>query len=145
MKQIYTIGTSNRTAEAFGDILHHYGILNLADVRRFPASRFEHFKKENLESFCRRHGIVYFWVGDLLGAFRSGSYEQYCETDEFLTGLEKVQILARSKNTALCCAERLPWKCHRQFIARRMESRGWEVVHILDKDDIWQPKQIELF
>jgi uncharacterized protein (DUF488 family) len=37
--KIYTIGTSNRTADEFMDILGHYQIQILADVRRFPTSK----------------------------------------------------------------------------------------------------------
>jgi hypothetical protein len=32
------------------------------------------------------------------------------------------------------CAERLPERCHRRFIARSLEERGWQTVHLIDAD-----------
>jgi uncharacterized protein (DUF488 family) len=145
MNTIFTVGTSNRTTEEFINILKHYGIKVLADVRRFPKSRFVHFNRENLASACEIQGIEYRWMGDLLGAFRPESYEQYCRTGDFKKGLEHLEALARKRAVALCCAERLPWKCHRQFIAHELEKREWPVTHILDFDTVWQSKQGELF
>ncbi|MBT8490211.1 MAG: DUF488 domain-containing protein [Deltaproteobacteria bacterium] len=145
MKTIYTVGTSNRTLDDFGNLLHHYGIQTLVDVRRFPTSRFTHFKKENLESFCYQQEIAYHWMGTLLGGFRSGSYDLYCQTDNFKDGLKQVEQLALADTTGLCCAERLPWECHRRFIANQLEKQGWNVLHIIDEDSIWKAKQTELF
>lgn len=145
LKTIYTVGTSNRTSDEFGNLLNYYGIRTLVDVRRFPTSRFTHFKKENLESFCYQRKILYRWLGDLLGGFRSGSYDRYCQTDDFKEGLKQLEQLALSDTTGLCCAERFPWKCHRRFIANRLEKQGWNVVHIIDEDTVWKPKQTELF
>lgn len=145
MNTIFTIGTSNRTSQEFIDILKYYEIQILADVRRFPSSRFIHFNREQLASACEIRGIEYRWMGDFLGAFRTESYEQYCQTDDFKRALERLEALARKRTVAVCCAERLPWKCHRQFIARALEKREWPVNHILDFDTVWQSKQGELF
>ncbi len=145
MNTIFTVGTSNRTIEEFIDILNHYGIETLVDVRRFPSSRFVHFNRENLAPACENRDIDYRWMGDLLGAFRSESYERYCQTDDFTRALERLEGLAEIRITAVCCAERLPQKCHRQFIARALEKREWPVTHILDFDTVWQSNQSELF
>ena len=47
--EVYTLGTSNRGIDEFISILKAYGIELVVDVRRFPTSKFEHFKKENIE------------------------------------------------------------------------------------------------
>jgi len=144
-KTIYSVGTSNRTLDDFGQLLAHFGIEVLVDVRRFPTSRFVHFKKEHLQAFCLRQGITYRWMGDLLGGFRAVSYEEYLQTDEFKKGLGRLEAMARRSVTTFCCAERLPSKCHRQFITRRLELRGWSVIHLIDKDTTWISDQLNLF
>jgi uncharacterized protein (DUF488 family) len=60
MKKLYSLGTSNRTREEFLNILKKFNIQQVIDVRRFPTSRFEHFKKENLALFLEKEGIKYF-------------------------------------------------------------------------------------
>jgi uncharacterized protein (DUF488 family) len=145
VKTIYTVGTSNRMLVDFGNLLRYYGVQILVDVRRFPTSRFRHFQKEHLESFCYQQKIAYHWLGELLGGFRSGNYDLYCETDDFKEGLKQLEHLALLDTTGLCCAERFPWKCHRRFIANQLEKQGWNVVHIIDKGTTWKPKQTELF
>ncbi|RMG65826.1 MAG: DUF488 domain-containing protein [Calditrichaeota bacterium] len=143
--RIFTVGTSNRTEQAFLALLRAYGIEQLVDVRRFPTSqRFPHFKKEALAAACRSAGLHYLWLGDLLGGYRKGGYEAYMQTPGFAQGLNRLERLAQEHPTAFCCSERLPWKCHRRFIARALESRGWQVVHILDEDRIWTPGQLQL-
>ncbi len=146
VKAIFTLGTSNRPPKEFIDLLQFYGIQLLADVRRFPTSRFEHFKKENLESLCHQNGISYRWLGERLGGYRSaqGGYEAFMTTNDFNRGIWELERIAVDKTVACCCAERLPWKCHRRFIGRKLEQRGWIVNHIIDKENIWSPKQIDL-
>ncbi|MEM2508920.1 MAG: DUF488 family protein, partial [Candidatus Thermoplasmatota archaeon] len=48
-KVIFSIGHSNRSKEEFLELLRKYEIEAIADVRRFPTSKFEIYKKENLE------------------------------------------------------------------------------------------------
>lgn len=71
-KIIYTLGTNRRTEEDFIEILNAYGIERLIDVRRFPTSKFPHFKKETLERFLKDNGIEYFFLGEELGGYRKG-------------------------------------------------------------------------
>jgi uncharacterized protein (DUF488 family) len=145
MNTIYTVGTSNRPSLEFIDILTRYGIQILVDVRRFPSSRFPWFTRKNLAAACESRGIDYRWMGDLLGAFRPEAYEEYCRTEDFRKGVECLEGLAEEHVIALCCAERLPWKCHRRFIARALEKLGQTVTHIIDGEEVWQSPQGELF
>jgi len=137
---IHTIGTSNRTIEEFLDLLKKYNTDCLIDVRRFPTSKFEHFKKENLTEFIEREGIKYVYLGQILGGYRSGGYEKYMHTEAFLNGIKQIERHAKNKKSAIMCCERLPWRCHRRFISMQLESRGWEVVHIIDEKRIWKPR-----
>lgn len=138
--KIYTLGTSNRSLEEFLEILKSYQIEIVADVRHFPTSKFfPHFKKENLEKFLKENKIEYYHF-EKLGGYREGGYENYMKTKEFQEGLEDLIKIAKIKNTLIICAEKLPWKCHRAFIARELEKRKIEVIHIIEKEKIWQPK-----
>jgi hypothetical protein len=49
----------------------------------------------------------------------------------------RLERIARERKMAFICAERLPWRCHRRFIARELEKRGWQVIHIIDKGRDW--------
>jgi len=142
---IHTIGTSNQTIEEFIAVLTHWGIKFIIDVRSLPKSRFIHFNRENLKSSLSGKGIGYQWMGDILGGFRSGSYDTYTRSEDFKYGLSRLEKLARKTPSALCCAERSPWDCHRRFIARELEKKRWSVLHILDKEHLWPYEQKELF
>jgi len=141
LRRIFTIGHSNRSADEFVKLLKEFGIRAVIDVRRFPTSKHEHFKRERLQEILCEHGIKYFYLGDKLGGFRSGGYRSFMKTEEFLSGLEELERIAKKEVAAIMCAERFPWRCHRRFISMALEERGWEVLHIIDNDRIWRPKR----
>lgn len=135
---LYTLGTSTRTLEEFLEVLRAWGIAVVCDVRSFPTSRrYPHFSKENLSISLPGAGFRYQWLGELLGGYRQGGYPAYMETPPFLEGLRQLEEIAASAPTAVVCAELMPWRCHRRFIAARMEERGWEVIHIRDAGGKW--------
>ena len=137
---IYTTGTSNREIEEFIELLNAYGIKILIDVRRFPTSKFEWFKNENLANTLAEQDIRYSFLGAELGGYRKGGYKAYTETENYRMGLEKIEALASNDKVVVMCSERLPWKCHRRFIGKSLQDRGWEVIHIIEKEKIWKPK-----
>lgn len=139
MKKIFSLGTSNRDLEEFRDILLSYHIQLLVDVRRFPTSRYAHFNQKSLATLCADMGISYRWLGDLLGGFRSGGYGEYMNTDTFKRGMCMLCEWAQSMTTVVCCAERLPWKCHRRFIGFHLMEKAWQVIHIIDRGNVWMP------
>ncbi|NWF76818.1 MAG: DUF488 domain-containing protein [Nitrospirae bacterium] len=140
MKKIYTLGTDRRTEEDFIEILLAYSIQSLIDVRSFPRSRITIYIKENLENLLIQQGIDYHYLGKELGGFRKGGYVSYIITDEFIKGIELLESIAEQKNSVIICAEKFPWKCHRRWIARELQKRGWIVEHIIDKGKVWVPK-----
>lgn len=141
-RTIYTLGTSTRSLEDFFAILKAFGIKGIADVRRFPRSRkFPHFNRERIEEESEEQNLSYHWLGDLLGGFRKGGYESYKKEPSYLEGLQKVEALAEQYPFVLVCAERFPWKCHRLQISRSLVERGWDVIHIIDRDRTWRPKR----
>ncbi|RJQ45997.1 MAG: DUF488 domain-containing protein [Nitrospiraceae bacterium] len=140
MKKIYTLGTGLRTFEDFIEILGSCTIEAVIDVRSYPVSKFDHFRKKNLESLLKKEFIEYHFLGRELGGFRKEGYEQYTHTPEFEQGIGLLETIASSKTSTVICAERFPWKCHRRFIARALHGRGWTVEHIIDKGKLWIPK-----
>lgn len=131
---IYTIGHSTRKLEELVAVLKHHRIERLVDIRHFPASRHNpQFNKEVLEAELTRNGIEYVWL-EKLGGYRTGGYLAYIETDDFRSGLEELERLAREKRAACMCAELKWFQCHRRRISDVLAERGWHVIHILDEN-----------
>ncbi len=110
----------------------------VVDVRRFPTSRFEDFKKERLTQILMKNGIDYFHFGNELGGYRKGGYENYMKTKKFEEGFKKLLSMVSNKNVCIICAETFPWKCHRRFIAQKLIEHGYEVIHLIDEKRTWQ-------
>lgn len=141
MSLVYTLGTSNRSEEAFLEILKFYQISAIADVRRWATSkRFPHFKKENLSKVLKEMGFSYYHLENL-GGYRKENYEKYLETEKFEKALEELIEIIKNHLTCIICAEKFPWRCHRRFIALALEKRGIKVLHILEKGKLWEPKK----
>lgn len=139
-REILTLGTSKRSFAEFLDILSFYEVEEVVDVRRFPKSKFECFIGENLERELKEKGISYIWMGEELGGYRSPNYEAYMQSKEFTLGLEHLSRRALVRRVAIICAEALPWRCHRRFIASALKEKGWSVIHIINKGKEWNPR-----
>jgi len=146
---IFTIGHSNRSWEDFAALLTEFGIDAVVDVRRYPTSRkFPHFNREAMRRALLEMGIEYHWFESLGGrrhgaanadspnaglsspAFRN--YADYMLTENFTHAVDKLLEIANRKRTAVMCAERFYWRCHRRLLCDYLTSRGIEVVHIID-------------
>jgi len=134
---IYSLGTSNRTAGEFLDLFAEHRIEVGVDIRSFPTSRYPHFVKQALQNLLESNGIRYEYLGKELGGFRKGGYPAYMETNSFRKGLERLEEISSGKTSAFFCAERFPWRCHRRWVARKLNERGWKIVHIIEKGRIW--------
>ncbi|GBD10035.1 hypothetical protein HRbin22_02298 [Candidatus Thermoflexus japonica] len=149
MFTIWTLGHSNRGLEEFLRLLRIYRIEQVIDVRRFPASRrHPHFCGPALAAALADVGIGYLHLPELGGrrvprpdsphiAWRTPGFRGYAdhmESEDFRRGLERVIEEAGRSRTALMCAERFPWRCHRRLIADALTVRGVRVEHILDQD-----------
>lgn len=144
MSTIYTIGHSTRTLDELIELLRENGIERLADIRRYPGSRrYPHFSRESLEAELPARGIEYDHMPELGGrrrprkdspntAWRNEQFRAYADymgTPEFLQAVDT--LVASPKNTAIMCAEAVPWRCHRQLASDELVRRGIDVVHIL--------------
>lgn len=145
--RIYTIGHSTRCLEELLAVLTKYGIQCVVDVRRFPSSRkFPHFNRGELENSLGENGTRYVWM-EKLGGWRHGkaaaqspngglrspgfrNYADYMQTEEFQEAIRSLLDIASTCLTAILCAERLFFRCHRVLISDYLTMLGAEVLHI---------------
>lgn len=139
-RSIYTLGTDLRSAEDFIEVLLAYEIRAVIDVRSFPKSRMSHFSKDPLAELLKSNGIAYNFFGKELGGFKKGGYAAYITTEEFSNGVGMIESVAEETVSVIICSEKFPWKCHRKWISRELQHRGWSVEHIIDKGKVWNPK-----
>ncbi len=160
--QIYTIGHSDHSIEAFIELLHQHGITLLADVRSQPYSRWTpQFNREELAPALQKAGIAYQSMGDNLGGrpadralYDPGeerpNYERLAETPTYQAGLARLLDLARGAQVAIMCSEGDFHHCHRHLlITQTLLARGVEVRHIQPDGTTVAgeiiPKQLGLF
>jgi uncharacterized protein (DUF488 family) len=144
LKRIYTIGHSTRSHEQFVALLREHGVTRLADVRRYPGSRrYPHFSGESLQRTLPEQGIEYVHFDELGGrrkplanspnaAWENEQFRGYADhmgTDAFRAGIER--LLRSERDTAVMCAEAVPWRCHRNLLSDDLVRRGIEVLHIV--------------
>ena len=145
---VWTIGHSTLPLDTLAERLAAHGVRQVADVRRYPASRRNpQFNRETLAAFLDARGIAYRWL-EGLGGRRSGQpaerspnrglevpgfrhFADYAGSEPFRDALEELVEWARRRPTAILCAEVLWWRCHRRLIADRLVARGGIVWHIL--------------
>jgi uncharacterized protein (DUF488 family) len=144
--RVLTVGHSTRSLEAFAELLRAHGVEHLVDVRTVPRSRHNpQFNRETLPEALAAYGIGYTRLAGLGGlryaradspntAWRNLSFRGYADhmaTPEFAAGLEELLALARQQQTAVMCAEAVPWRCHRSLIADALTVRGVAVEDIM--------------
>jgi uncharacterized protein (DUF488 family) len=142
--RLYTIGHSTRSLDELIGLLREHEIDRLADIRRYPGSRrYPHFSRESLAVSLPQHGIQYVHIPELGGrrkpaadspntAWRNAQfrgYADYMATPEFAHALDA--LLASDLETAMMCAEAVPWRCHRNLVADELTRRAHEVIHII--------------
>ena len=146
MATLYTIGHSTRSLEELVEALHAHGIKTLVDIRAFPMSRrHPHFNRENLGQELPQAGIEYIWKQDLGGrrtkqlkdspntALRSESFRNYADymlTPQFQAAAAEVRQIAEKQPTAIMCAERMWFQCHRMMVSDYFTAHGDDVEHI---------------
>lgn len=128
--KIWTIGHGRRSVDCFLKLLKKHRIQVLVDVRRFPTSRLEHFRSDVMRQWLQKEGISYVWLGNELGGYRSGGYEKHMNSEIFVNGVSSLLKIAQEKNTCIMCLEVDPKYCHRRFISRYIENKGFEIIHI---------------
>ena len=140
-----TIGHSTHPIERFVELLELNRVECLVDVRTVPRSRrMPWFAGESLASFLPAAGIGYVHEKRLGGfrrprpdtpntawqveAFRG--YADHMDSDDFRSGVVRVESLALARRTTVMCAEAQWTRCHRRLIADALLVRGWKVLHV---------------
>ncbi|MFZ0314054.1 MAG: DUF488 domain-containing protein [Candidatus Korobacteraceae bacterium] len=148
MATIYTIGHSTRPLDELIAALQAHRIATLVDIRAFPMSRrLPHFNRESLEVELPKHGIAYVWMKELGGrrkkirddspntGLRNDSFRNYADymlTPEFEQAMARLLELAERSNTAIMCAERVYFQCHRMLVSDYLATHDHTVLHIDD-------------
>jgi uncharacterized protein (DUF488 family) len=153
MATVYTVGHSTLTQEQFLELLAHVPVTLVWDVRSYPVSHWEWFRRAQLERWLPAAGVEYRWVAALGG--RRGpppaqasaapdageppagwtvegfvNYEWHTLADEFRAAVEELVRTAARTPVAIMCAEGVWWRCHRSMVADYLVVRGAEVVHL---------------
>jgi len=143
---IFTIGHSTRSIKEFLEILKHYHIAELVDIRTIPKSRHNpQFNGDELAEVLRNHHIDYRHQSNLGGlrhanknsinmAWKNASfrgYADYMQTEEFKKGIQQLIETAHHKIVAIMCAEAVPWRCHRSLVGDAL------IVRNIDVEDIY--------
>jgi Protein of unknown function, DUF488 len=143
---VFTIGHSTRPLPEFIAMLRAHSVERVADVRSIPRSRYNpQFNRETLARRLRAARIGYVHLKKLGGlrhakadsanlgwhnaSFRG--FADYMQTEDFLSGLARLEKLAIGKPTAIMCAEAVPWRCHRSLIADALVVRDFSVEDIM--------------
>src|SRR5205823_6306501 len=129
---IHTIGHSNRSSAEFIALLQQHHITRVVDIRLIPASRANpQFGRQRLQRALKKAGIDYVHEprlggrrrttkDSINGGWRNTSfrgYADYMATVEFKRGLKALLALARTRATAIMCAEAVPWRFHRFLVS----------------------------
>jgi uncharacterized protein (DUF488 family) len=144
---IYSLGHGDLPLDLFLELLRHYGIGRVVDVRMASSSRHNpQFDKKILSPFLRIRRIKYLHMKELGGlrrrpgadspntGWRNASlrgFADYMMTPPFAAALNRLIQLASDRTTALLCSETEPWRCHRLLIADALAVRGMDVIHII--------------
>ena len=144
---VLTVGHSTHAFSAFAALLSRHDVAAVADVRSAPYSRFNpQFNRETLKRSLLERGIRYVFLGRELGArsndpscYKDGQvqYARLARTEQFRSGIERVEQGAKRYRMALMCAEQDPLACHRSIlVAPALIERGLRVHHILANGDL---------
>ncbi len=152
--ELFTIGHSNHSIEAFISLLQRHGITALADVRSHPHSRYlAHFNQSALKAALLSAGIQYIFLGRELGArpadpscYVGGKalYEKIAYTELFHEGIQRlIQDLEKDK-ISLMCAEQDPIECHRAIlVCQHLRELPIHINHILKTGELEPHKHLE--
>lgn len=159
---LFTIGHSNHSIDAFVERLHQHRIRCLVDVRSAPYSRYSpHFSKRSLQAHLRDEHINYLYLGHVLGGRpedpdcydEAGTvdYERIAQQAWYQQGVDQLLDVAAQQSTAMMCSEEDPSTCHRNLLITDtlLQIRRASVKHIRGDGSLetakLKPKQTRLF
>ena len=154
--EIYPIGHSNYTVERLIDMLKHYNINCVVDIRGTPYSKYNiQFDKETIRYTLSKAGFIYIYMAKELAAKRINKqsyneegysdFEKVIKENEFIEGIERLKNgCNKGYKIALLGAMQEPIRCHRSIlVGRALRENGFNVKHILDDYSIASQEDIE--
>ena len=135
MKNLYTMGYTQKTAETFFNLINYKGIKRLVDIRLHPNTQLAGFTKQsNLQYFLKRLcGCDYIHVPAM--APSKGLFDDYkknglewcdyeCRFND-LIGQRKIERLINENeidDACLLCCEPEATNCHRRLVAEHFQN-----------------------
>ena len=153
--ELFTIGHSNLSIEAFILLLQQHGITAVADVRSHPFSRYlPHFNKSEITASLSAAGIQYVFLGQELGArpedlscYDTGGkalYDRIAGTPLFAAGIQRLLKGAANYKISLMCAEKDPITCHRTIlVCHKVKEFNLQINHILSDGNLESHQDVE--
>ncbi|MEG4108564.1 DUF488 domain-containing protein [Microcoleus sp. S13_C5] len=153
--ELFTIGHSNLSIEAFVLLLQQHEITAVADVRSHPFSRYlPHFNKSEIKASLSSVGIQYVFLGKELGARpedlscydTSGKalYDRIAATPLFSAGMQRLIQGAANYKISLMCAEKDPITCHRTIlVCHKLKVFNLQIHHILSDGNLESHEHLE--
>lgn len=154
--EIYTVGHTKHSIEAFVELIRAYRINCIVDVRSTPFSKYTpQFNENNLKLDLNKRGIYYIQMGKEFGARRINKnlytpegyldFEKTRQDNEFLNGIERIkQGCNKGFKIALMCTEKDPFDCHRTImVSKGLKDNGFKINHILPNKEVQSQERIE--
>ena len=141
--KLFTIGFTQKSAEAFFDAIKNAGVERIVDVRLNNTSQLAGFaKQEDLRFFLRQICGVDYWhepllapTEDILDAYKKKriGWDEYERRFLTLIGQRKIEETVSKEilnGGCLLCSEAKPHQCHRRLVAEYL-SEHWGDVSVL--------------
>lgn len=154
---IYTVGHSNHTIDYFLELIQHFEVDCIVDIRSIPASSYNpQFNQKALKSSLSQQGIAYLHMPDAFGAIQKNpalldaagrvDFAKAIQGRDFQQGVKRLQKgLEKGFTIALMCAESTPLMCHRFcFVSLGLTAEGLEIWHILKDKTLQSNASLEL-
>lgn len=152
--EILSVGHSTMEIGRFLELLTSHGITAVADVRSSPFSRnVPQFNRDELRASLAICGVTYVFLGKELGGrprdpglYTSGvaDYEKMASTEEFRSGIVRLEQGAQKYRVVMLCSERNPLHCHRcLLVGRALHDKGICIHHIIPGSAALTQEQIE--
>ncbi len=150
----FTVGHSNRSIEAFVELLREAQVDLVVDIRKIPMSRANpQFNKDRLPGSMAAFQISYEHIAalgglrgkakgppmDVNGLWTNKSFRNYADyalSEQFRAGFEELLETGRKRRCAIMCSEAVWWRCHRRIVADYLIASGESVFHIMGPNHI---------
>lgn len=154
--EIYTIGHSNYPVERLIDMLKHYNIDTVVDIRGTPYSKYNvQYNKETIEHTLKKEGFIYIYMATEFAAKRINkvsynkegysNFEKVINEESFKNGIQRLKNgVLKGYKIVLLGAMQDPIRCHRSIlVGRELIKYGFNVKHILDDYTLASQKDLE--